>query len=162
MYPERVTPYDSKSSDSILRCLNSGGTPSVAAGSCFTPIHPDNATKYDYTLGDVYQPVASSDASSPFPTVDLPLKVYAGREWPNEVNVPAVSTVINCVSARSNLPFRFAFLRIGPGPCIFDWEYNVEVCSKDGKAIQNADYRNSKLVVLPETAIWKGSTCPTK
>jgi len=78
------------------------------------------------------------------------------------MNVPAVATVIDCTNVPSDVTFRFAFLRTDIGPCIFDWEFLVTVCSNDGKPILNQDFWNSKFETLPDTAIWKSTSCPTK
>jgi hypothetical protein len=143
----------------MLKCTQGGGF--VSGTNCFTAIHPDTAIRYNYTNADVFLPKALGSAVK-FPTMMIGPKVYAAGVWPNSQNYAAVSTVIDCSKSPSSASFRFAFYRSDIGPCIVDSAIQMQVCSKDGKPQNNQLYWNSKLQQMPNTAIWKASSCPVK
>jgi hypothetical protein len=162
MFPQRVHAIDATHPASA--CVGTAFTLSGTAPNqnCFEAIHPDVATNWNYTNSHVYWSIFSVNTVDPY--LMQPVAVLAANTWPNQENVPAVSTVVDCSGAQSLLSIRFAHLRTDIGPCISDAEYGVQICSGDGNPASNQNYRDhvSPSSTLPLTAIWKGDTCPAK
>jgi len=152
IYPERVT------FDSNPKCTNNGGN--VISGQCFTPIDPDVATNYNYTGTnvDIYQLKVLSLANIPYYYVTQ--AVYPASTWPNLQTFKTIAMAVMCNSANSGMSFRMALLRTDIGPCIFDTEFGIQVCSQDGKGTSNSNYQSATGVTLPNTAIIKSMGCP--
>jgi len=123
---------------------------------CATYINFDNLTEWDITQFSVYRD------GTPVPPFYVAPARTPPNVFPNSINQAneVVAAAVDCEGFSTATAVRWAWSRPTGGPCYFDPEYSVTLCSTDGVATGNSQYFDINGVQLPDTAIVKDVFCP--
>jgi hypothetical protein len=159
----RVEPFEFSGAN-VGACSGEGGTPTPdtqTVWQCVIAQDWDDLT--NWAIGDfnLYRLISNG---FPPPFLEGPVKAGPGV-YPNTVsatsNIEVIAAAVDCTGLPSAAPLRWVENRPTDGPCLFDQEYQITICSAPGKANNNANYQDVNGGILADDSIFKDVFCPT-
>jgi len=144
----------------LQQCFDVQGTLDFPGGVpyCTSSIPINETTLWDIPDFNIYRLTSAGVA----PDFTIPPGIFETDEYPNQDGgIRAVAASLDCRGLPQSSPFRWVWEVPLNGPCYFDTEYGLELCSPGGIIDNNANYQNPSGGVMPNGAVFQNVFCPS-